>query len=49
MAQYKVIQKSFINGAIVDEGDIIEYDGVASGNLELIPDPNAVPEEVKAK
>jgi len=34
MAQYRVLQKSFINDQIVEEGDIIEYDGEASVNLE---------------
>jgi hypothetical protein len=24
---------------IVEEGDIVEYDGEVSGNLELIPEP----------
>ena len=36
MAKYKVLEKSFINNAIVEEGAIIEYDGEASDNLELI-------------
>ncbi len=39
MAQYTVLQKSFINDAIVEEGAIVEYDGEASDNLELIPEP----------
>jgi hypothetical protein len=39
MAQYRVLQKSFINNAIVEEGEVIEYDGEPSDNLELIPDP----------
>jgi len=37
MAQYKVLQKSFINNDIVEEGETIEYDGKAGSNLELIP------------
>jgi hypothetical protein len=36
--KYKVIEKSFVNNMIVEAGDIIEYDGEVSGNLELIPD-----------
>lgn len=36
MAQYRVLQKSFINNAIVEEGEIVEYDGKPSDNLELI-------------
>lgn len=34
MAQYKVLQKSFINNNIVEEGDIVEYDGKPGTNLE---------------
>lgn len=36
MAQYKVLAKSFINNTIVEEGDIVEYDGKPGTNLELI-------------
>jgi len=36
MAQYKVLQKSFINNHIVEEGETIEYDGPVGSNLELI-------------
>lgn len=36
MAQYRVLQKSFINGHIQEEGSIVEYDGEPSENLELI-------------
>jgi hypothetical protein len=36
MARYRVLQKSFINDAIVEEGEIIEYDGEAGANLELV-------------
>ncbi len=41
MAQYKVLQKSFINDAIAEEGDIVTLeDGIyASDNLELIQAP----------
>jgi len=39
MAQYRVLQKSFINNMIAEEGDIVEYDGEPSDNLELIPEP----------
>lgn len=38
MPKYKVLVKSFINNTIVEEGDIIEFDGLASTNLELIPE-----------
>lgn len=36
MAQYKVLEKSFINGSLVEAGAIVEYDGEAADNLELI-------------
>ena len=38
MAKYKVLKKSFINNTIVEEGQIIEFDGKAGSNLELIKD-----------
>ena len=42
MAQYKVLQKSFINNNIVEEGEIVEYDGKAGTNLELIKQKRGV-------
>ena len=39
MAQYRVLQKSFINNVLAEEGEIVEYDGEVSDNLELIPEP----------
>lgn len=36
MAQYRVLQKSFINGELLEEGAIVEFDGEASDNLELV-------------
>ncbi len=36
MPTYRVLEKSFINNAIREEGDIVEYDGRASSNLELV-------------
>lgn len=36
MAWYRVLERSFINNAMVDAGEIVEYDGKASANLELI-------------
>lgn len=36
MPQYRVLTKSFINNTIVEEGDVIEFDGKAGTNLELI-------------
>lgn len=34
MAKYRVLEKSFINNSLVDEGTIVEFDGVPSANLE---------------
>lgn len=36
MAQYRVLAKSFINDRIVEEGDIVDYDGETSDNLEPV-------------
>jgi len=36
MATYRVLEKSFIGNAIREEGDIVEYDGEPSPNLELV-------------
>ena len=36
MAQYKVLQKSFINNSIAEEGEIVEYDGKPGTNLEAL-------------
>lgn len=36
MAQYKVLELSFIDNKIVQEGAVIEYDGEAGPNLELV-------------
>jgi hypothetical protein len=38
MPQYRVLQTSFINNAIVHEGEVVEYDGEAGSNLEPIED-----------
>lgn len=47
MAQYKVLQKSFINDALVQEGEIVTLEDSVevSENLELIPEVK----EVKSK
>lgn len=39
MAKYRVLQKSFINNSIVEEGAVVEYDGEAGPNLEPIDPP----------
>jgi hypothetical protein len=36
MAQYRVLQKSFVNDVLVEEGAVVDYDGVPGSNLELI-------------
>lgn len=43
MAKYRVLEKSFINNTIVEAGEIVEYEGRASGNLELIEEAPAKP------
>jgi hypothetical protein len=36
MPLVKVLTKSFINNAIREEGEVIEYDGKIGSNLELV-------------
>lgn len=36
MAKYRVLEKSFINNALYEEGAIVDYDGEVAGNLEPI-------------
>lgn len=36
MPQYRVLQKSFIGNRIAEEGEIVDYDGEPSSNLELV-------------
>lgn len=38
MPLVKVLTKSFINNAIREEGDVIEYEGKIGSNLELVKD-----------
>lgn len=38
MPKYKVLQQSFINNRIHEVGDLVDYEGTPSGNLELIED-----------
>jgi hypothetical protein len=35
---YRVLEKSFINNGIREEGEIVEYDGKPGRNLELVND-----------
>ena len=39
MAKYRVLERSFINNALLEEGAIVEYDGEVASNLELIEEP----------
>jgi hypothetical protein len=39
MARYRVLEKSFINNRIVEEGDEVEYEGKAGSNLEPLDKP----------
>lgn len=47
--KYRVLTKSFINNAIREEGDIVEYDGKAGSNLELISAEDKAPAKGKGK
>lgn len=49
MAKYRTLSKSFINNTIVEEGEIVEYDGKPGSNLELIKETKGgkKPEETK--
>ena len=52
MAQYRVLAKSFINNILVQEGDVIEFDGKPGSNLELVVKdeaPVAAPKGGKGK
>ena len=41
MPQYRVKVRSFINNTIVEEGQIVEYEGKPGSNLVLIDKPKA--------
>lgn len=41
MAKVRVLEKSFINNAIREEGDILEYEGRLGANLELVEEEDA--------
>ena len=36
MAKYRVLAKSFVNNALAEEGQVVEYEGEPGANLELI-------------
>ena len=41
MAKYQVLERSFINNTIVEEGAIVEYEGKPGKNLKLVEDEPA--------
>ena len=44
MPKCRVVEKSYINHALVEAGEIVEYDGIAGANLELVaPEPDVAP------
>ncbi len=45
MAQYKVLELSYINNRIVHPGEVVEFDGEASSNLRLIESARALESE----
>lgn len=47
MPKYRVLEKSFINNAIREEGEIVEYEGRPSANLELLEEEDAQPKATK--
>lgn len=36
MARYRVLKRSFMNGSLREEGDVIDFDGEAGKNLLLL-------------
>jgi membrane protein involved in colicin uptake len=47
MPKYRVLAKSFINNAIREAGEVVEYDGKPGKALELIPEAAAEPKLTK--
>lgn len=41
MAKCRVLTKSFINNAIREEGEIVEFEGKLGSNLELVQEEDA--------
>jgi hypothetical protein len=39
MAQFTVVERSFINDRLAEVGDIVEYDGEVSDNLKAVKTP----------
>lgn len=49
MAKYLVLEKSFINNGIREEGEIVEYDTRPGSNLKLVEDTKEDVKEAKKK
>lgn len=49
MAQFRVIETSFINNKLVQPGDIVEYEGRAGKNLEPIKSGKGKKAEAETK
>jgi hypothetical protein len=49
MALYRVLERSFINNALVEEGATVEYDGEVASNLELIKKPKTTKGEAASQ
>lgn len=47
MPKYKVLAKSYINNTIVEEGEIVEYNGKPGSNLQLVEEKDQKKEEPK--
>lgn len=43
MAKYRVLEKSFIGGAVVEVDSIVDYDGEAGANLAPVKGKKAAP------
>lgn len=49
MAKYRVLEKSFINNTLHEEGTVIEFDGVPGTNLERVDEPTRKPGKARAE
>ncbi len=49
MPKYLVLEKSFINNGIREEGEIVEYDTRPGSNLKLVEDAKEEVKEAKKK
>jgi hypothetical protein len=46
MAKYRVLEKSFVNDAIREVGDIVDFNGIPAGNLEPMDPQGAAAAEL---